>query len=76
MLSKIAEVVTAIGNFISSVVEFIIEFISDIYSVIKLIGTVIVKLPDYFGWLPVSAVTLILTIFGVVVIYKVTGREG
>lgn len=76
MLSKIAEVVTAIGDFISTVVSFVVDFLKDIFQVIVLVGKTVVHLPEYFSWLPAAAVSIILVIFGVVVIYKITGREG
>ena len=76
MLKTIAEVLMAIVDFIISLVDFVISFIADIVYIIGLTGETVAKIPDYFSWLPSEAVTLIVSIFAVVVIYKVLGREG
>lgn len=57
-------------------IKFLISFIGDIVYVIQLTGNFVVNIPNYFGWLPSAFVSIIVSIFGVVVIYKVLGREG
>lgn len=57
-------------------VKFLISFIGDIVYVIQLTGNFVVNIPNYFGWLPSAYVSIIISIFSVVVIYKVIGREG
>lgn len=65
-----------IGTAISAVIDFVISFFQDIVYLIKLTGRFLAQLPSYFAWLPAPIVTLLLSIFAVVVIYKVIGREG
>lgn len=76
MLSSIKEYIVSIGEFFSSIFDFVLDFFSDIAYVIKLTGEFVLGIPDYFSWLPPEAVALIVSIFGIVVIYKVLGREG
>lgn len=76
MLSSIKEYIVSIGEFFSSIFDFVLDFFSDIAYVIKLTSEFVLGIPDYFSWLPAEAVALIVSIFGIVVIYKVLGREG
>lgn len=76
MLSGIFDVIKGIGEFISNVVGFILDFIKDIVYIITLLGETIVSIPQYFGWLPAAVVSLILALFAIAVVYKITGREG
>lgn len=76
MLQTIADVLKGIADFIVSLVDFVISFIGDIVYIIKLTAEAVAKIPEYFSWLPSACVTLIVSIFAVVVIYKVLGREG
>lgn len=76
MLASIKDYIVQIGEFFGSIFDFVIDFFEDIAYVIKLTGEFVLKIPDYFSWLPVEVVALIVTIFSVVVIYKVLGREG
>ena len=48
----------------------------DTVYIIKLTGSFLLKIPQLFSWLPAPALALIVSIFTVVVIYKVMGREG
>jgi len=75
-LASIKEYIVSIGEFFSSIFDFVIGIFEDIAYVVKLTAEFVVKIPDYFSWLPPELVALIVTIFGVVVIYKVLGREG
>lgn len=63
-------------DLIGSLVEFIIDMIKDLVYVIGLLGEMIAKIPQYIGWLPSNAILLITTVFSIVVIYKILGREG
>lgn len=76
MLETIKDFFVSIGDFFVSIYEFVIGFFRDIAYVIKLTGEFVLKIPEYFDWLPTEVVALIVVIFGIVVIYKVLGREG
>ena len=76
MLSTIKDFFLGLANVISSLIDFIISLVEDIVYVVKLCGSFVAKIPAYFSWLPASVLALIITIFSIVVIYKILGREG
>lgn len=67
---------TSLGNVIVSLVEFVIKFVKDLFYVIELLGNMLISLPTMIGWLPSACISLVITIFSIVVIYKIMGREG
>lgn len=75
-MKDVLEFLEGIGNAITSLFEFIMDFFSDLLYVIEVVSTTVVSIPSYFSWLPTTAVAIVVTIFGVVVIYKILGREG
>ena len=76
MLSTLKEYIIAMGELIRSAFDFVLDFFADIVYVIKLTGSFVLKIPDYFSWLPAPVVALLVSIFTIVVVYKVLGREG
>lgn len=76
MLQEIRDILVAIGNFFKTIIDFVIAFFQDLVYMVKLVSQTVAELPEYFEWLPGSLVALIIAIFGVVVIYKILGREG
>lgn len=76
MLETIKDFFLGVSGVITSLVDYVIGFIEDIVFVVKLCGAFVAKIPLLFSWLPAEAVALVVIIFGVVVIYKVLGREG
>lgn len=76
MLDSIKDFFLSLGDIIKSLVDFVIGLIEDIVSVVKLVGKFVIKIPDFFSWLPGPVVALIVAAFSVVVIYKILGREG
>lgn len=75
-MGSIKNYIVQIGEFLGSGFDFVIGIFEDIVYMIKLTGEFVADIPGYFSWLPAEAVALIVTIFGIVVIYKVLGREG
>lgn len=75
-MAEIVAFLKSIVDAITTAINFVVDFISDIVYIIEIVGKTVLEIPSYFGWLPTAAVTLIVTIFGVVVIYKIAGREG
>lgn len=75
-MEQILAFLQSIVDAITAVIDFIVDFVMDIVYIVELVGKTVISIPSYFGWLPTAAVTLIVTVFGVVVIYKITGREG
>lgn len=65
-----------IFNGIMMLVDFVISFVQDIVYLIGLTADFVAKIPSLFSWLPSEALSLIMIAFGIVVVYKVLGREG
>lgn len=76
MLSTLKDYIVGIGELFTSLYHFVLDFFSDVVYVIKLTAQFVVKIPTYFSWLPAPVLALVVSIFAVVVIYKVLGREG
>lgn len=66
----------AIKNGVVAAIEFLADFIEDVVYMVTLVGKFVAKIPEYFGWLPSSLLALVVMGFGVVVVYKILGREG
>ena len=64
------------GDVIKSLFTFVIDTVKDLIYVIGLLGQMIIELPNMIGWLPSACIAVIVTIFSIVVIYKIVGREG
>lgn len=75
-MKDILEFFKGIATAITTLIDFVIDMISDLVYVVGLLGEFVVQIPSYFSWLPGAAVALIVTIFAIVVIYKIIGREG
>ena len=76
MLKAIKNALFGFIDMVTGLVGLVVGFFEDIAYVVKLCGTFVAKIPTFFSWLPSEALALIVTIFGIVVIYKVLGREG
>lgn len=75
-MKDIIEFFTGIADAITSLIDFLISFVQDIVYIVKLTGEFVLQIPSYFAWLPSEAVALLVTIFAIVVVYKIAGREG
>ncbi len=64
------------ANLISNLVQFLINLVKDLIYVVGLLAKMVVQIPNMIGWLPSACISLVLTLFSIVVIYKVLGREG
>lgn len=65
-----------IGDAIISVFDFVISFFGDVVYIVQLTGKFLVQIPTYFSWLPAPLLGIVVAVFGIVVIYKIMGREG
>lgn len=74
-MQAIIDFFTGLADFFTSIVDFIVGFFQDLIYVIGLLGQFVLQIPSYFGWLPATALALLGTIFGVVVIYMVLNRK-
>lgn len=75
MFGTLKDYIVSIGELISTGFEFVIDFFADFVYIIQITGKFVAQIPTYFSWLPAPILTLVVSIFGVVVIYKVLGRE-
>lgn len=75
-MGALTDFLLGIGEGLLAVVTFVIDFFKDIAYLIKLTGEFVLKVPDYLSWLPAEVLALIVSIFTIVVLYKVLGREG
>lgn len=76
MLDGLFDLFSTIGEYISTAWTFLVDFFKDTFDMIKLVGETVSKLPQYFTWLPEELLSILLVLFGVVVLYKILGREG
>lgn len=76
MLEALWNGIKGIWEAILSVIEFLIDFVRDLIDIVVLVGESVLEVPNYLSFLPVGVVSIIVVIFGVVVLYKILGREG
>lgn len=76
MLSTIKDFIVGIGDALLSAWDFLVGLIEDIVYVIEITGKALAQIPSIFSWLPIELLGLLVLAIGVVVVYKVTGREG
>lgn len=76
MLETIKDFFVGMIDIIVSLVDFVIGIVEDLVYVVTLCGQFVLKIPAFFSWLPSGVVALIVTVFAIVVIYKILGREG
>lgn len=75
MFEFIGNLLQNIADFFSAVWDFILNLVNEIVFVVQSLAKVVSTVPQYFGWLPAGVLTTLLLIIGVVVIYKIMGRE-
>lgn len=76
MFKALEEMLKSFFQTVGELIAYVFGLIDDTVYVIKLLGKVIIRLPDLFSWLPSQIVALLLLTITVVVLYKVLGREG
>lgn len=75
-MGDIVKMLKSIGDFFVSIGKFIVDFIGDLLYIIEVTAKAVASIPDMLGWLPTGIVTAFVVIFAIVVIYKISGREG
>ena len=75
-MEDILDMLEGFIDLVSSLGEFVLDWIKDLLYIIELLTTIILNLPSIFGWMPVPVFATVSSIFGVVVVYKILGREG
>lgn len=75
-MKALVEFIKGIAEGVTAAIDFLFGIIEDLVYMVKLLGQFILDIPAYLSWLPAGVVAIFITIFGIVVIYKVIGREG
>lgn len=75
-MQAILDFFASVGSVITGLVNFVISIIKDIVFVIEVTASVLLRIPQYFAWLPEALLATLTVVFSVVVIYKIIGREG
>lgn len=70
------QVLQTIADILIGGVQFLVKLIADLVMVAQLLTESIIRLPLVLGFLPSACVALVEAVFGIVIIYKITGREG
>lgn len=75
-MKAVIETLKGIAQAITSAIDFLFGLIEDLFYMVKLLGQFILDIHNYLSWLPAGITAIFLTIFSIVVIYKIIGREG
>lgn len=75
-LKALVEFIKGIAEAVTAAIDFLFGIIEDLVYMVKLLSEFILQIPVFLSWLPPAIVTIFVTIFSIVVIYKVIGREG
>lgn len=75
-MQVIIDFISGMGEAIITVFRYLLDTVMGLANVIKMLLYFTPKIPGYFEWLPAECLTILGVIFGVVVIYKIIGREG
>lgn len=75
-MDAILEFFTGVADLLMGAIDFLVGVIGDIVYIAQLTAKAVTSIPNFFQWLPAPVVALVVTIFAVVVIYKILGREG
>lgn len=76
MLSTIKDVILGIYHAIISIFDFLGSAIRELATIARLCAQSVAAIPSYLGFLPASAIAIVLLLVSVAVLYKITGREG
>lgn len=74
-MTAIITFIQGIADAISAALDFLLGLVEDVLFIAQTCAAFVVKIPEYLSFLPSSVLALIVSIFAVVVIYKILGRE-
>lgn len=75
-MQAILDFLKSIIDTVTFLIDFVIGLIEDIVYLIQLTAKFLINIPSYFSWLPSEFLAIIVSLFGIVVVYKILGREG
>ena len=73
-MGAILDILKSFIDAVIALINFIIKMIGDLIYFIGLLGELIPALPSFFTWLPPVALSVLLTVFTIVVILRILGR--
>lgn len=71
IISWLGGIADAIAGFFA----FVGSLVSDLVYMVRLTAKMLAQIPSYFSWLPAPVLALLGTIFAIVVLYKIFGRD-
>lgn len=75
-MDAIVNFLEGIGNILKLIGDFLVSSIEDTLFIVETGGKIILGLQgNIWGWLPVEVVSTIAAILGIVLLYKILGRE-
>lgn len=74
-MTAVINFIKGIGDGLMAIVDFVSGLIEDVLYIVKITAEFVAKIPEYISFLPPSVIAMIVSIFAVVVIYKILGRE-
>lgn len=74
-MQAILDVLKSIGEFFSTVINFVVNMVQDLVYVVELMGMTIAKIPQYISFLPSSVVSIFVVALTLIVVYKILGRD-
>lgn len=75
-MQAVIENLKGLAEAVTGAIDFLFGIIKDLVYMVGLLGQFILDIPAYLSWLPAGIITIFVTIFSIVVIYKIIGREG
>lgn len=75
-MNVIIDFFTGIAEAVTTAIKWLGQMISDLVYVAGLLAKFVATIPTYFSWIPAEALLILVVILGLVVIYKLIGREG
>ncbi len=73
-MQAIIDLLKSLVNGIVGLIEFIENMVRDLIYFTDVLGEIAPALPSFFTWLPPVAVSVLLTVFSIVVVLRVLGR--
>ena len=74
-MQAIVDFLSSIGKSILQGIEIVISLFEDLVFIIQLTGKFLAQLPSFFSWLPTPVVSVLLTTFAIVLVFRIAGRD-
>lgn len=74
-MGAILDFIKGIADGVLAGIEFLRSLVEDILYLAQSMANIVSQLPDYLNFFPPQVLTMILSIFVVVVIFRIIGRD-